>query len=803
MDKAELERLLDGGNLPEGLAAEVETRAAMYNHRIDTLARVLCNKRKAAVDYRRMSGIEDEWREAEDQYNGIDDANRYTTRELKPSTMSGALTSEVVGISAETRSTAYLNITRPYTDAASARIGDMLLPTDDRNWALKPTPIPSLQKLKKDFTPVGEGLVTNNPMPAMPGEEAPPPAAPGGEQAPPQPRPLTRADIALAMENKAAEQAQAAQKRIDDWLVECDYHAHMRRAIQDTARLGTGILCGPTPVRRRGKKVTVEHGEARIEMESRIAPQTRRVSVWDFYPAPDCGDNIHNGTYCLERDRLKGADLRSLKGLPGYSSGRIDQVLKEGPGKRFQDAEGPVDKQMEADSFGSDDLPFEVWYFYGDLDKADFKLLEADLDLADLAALLQMELEPQGAGTIPVIVTMVNDTPVRVAINPLDSGEYPYDMIVWQECDDKPWGHGIPYQGRTPQKMVVAATRNLMDNAGLAGGPILVINKGMIVPEDGCWSIQPRKVFLTTEETTAGVDVRTGIMSIDIPIRQAELLAIAQFGLKMMEDVTGLPMLLQGQLGKAPDTVGGMQMLQNNASSVVRRLAKMFDDRLTEPHISRYYEWLMLYGPEASEKGDFQIEARGSSALVERDIQNQTIMALPQMALNPAFNLSPARSMEEFLRSQKLDPARFQPTEAERKAAAAQQPPPPPQVMVAQIREQGAMQREQMRSQVEMAGLQGERDRDTIYVQAETQRTQAEHEARQEELAMKLQLAQLDYAAKHQMTLEDVRAKLTMKSAEINLQRELAHTPPTGAPQVSKPPTEPAGRAPNGEAYER
>ena len=36
------------------------------------------------------------------------------------------------------RATLLPNITRPYTDAASARVGDMLLPTDDRNWALKP-----------------------------------------------------------------------------------------------------------------------------------------------------------------------------------------------------------------------------------------------------------------------------------------------------------------------------------------------------------------------------------------------------------------------------------------------------------------------------------------------------------------------------------------------------------------------------------------------------------------------------------------------------------------------------------------
>lgn len=798
MDKAELQGLLDGGNLPEGVAAEIETRMAKYDARIEAVARIFCAKRKAAVDWRRQTGVEDEWHEAEDQYDGIDDANRYSSRALKPSTMSGALTTETSADETSTRSTAYLNITRPYTDAASARIADMLLPTDDRNWALKPTPIPTLSELRKNYAEI-PGMLTNNPMPAQPGAEGPPMPQPGE---PPQqgPRPMTVADIAQALENKAAEQAEAAQKRIDDWLTECGYQAHMRRAIQDAAKMGAGVLCGPTPVFRRGKRVIVEGGEAHVEIESKIAPQTRRVSVWDFFPSPDCGDDIHRGTYCLERDRLKGSELRALKGLKGYSSARIDMVLKEGPGKKFQDA---ADPNGTSDSyFGADDSLFEVWYLYGELDEADFDLLSVDLDLSDLAAMLAMEFKPHGEKTLPVIVTMVNDLPIRVAINPLDSGEFPYDMIVWQECDDRPWGHGIPYQGRTPQKMVVAATRNLMDNAGLAGGPILIINKGMITPEDGHWTVQPRKVFMTTEDAPMGADVRQAIMSIDIPIRQAELLGIAQFGLKMMEDVTGLPMLLQGQLGKAPDTVGGMQMLQNNASSVVRRLAKLFDDRLTEPHISRYYEWLMLYGPKASEKGDFQIEARGSSALVERDIQNQTIMALPQLAVNPAFGLSPARAMAEFLRSQKLDPARFQLSEDERQALAQQPPPVAPQVQVAQIREQGALQRAQMDAQVEMVGIQNERDRDTAYVQAEAMRTRAEHEARREELAMKLQLAQLEYATKHNTTLEEVRAKLAMKSAEINLTRELAQNKAT-ADQMPKPPVEPKGKAPAGESYQK
>ena len=36
-----------------------------------------------------------------------------------------------------------------------------------------------------------------------------------------------------------------------------------------------------------------------------------------------------------------------------------------------------------------------------------------------------------------------------------------------------------------------------------------------------------------------------------------------------------------------------MTMLMNNASVVLRRIARTFDDNITTPHIRRYYDWLM------------------------------------------------------------------------------------------------------------------------------------------------------------------------------------------------------------------
>ena len=122
-----------------------------------------------------------------------------------------------------------------------------------------------------------------------------------------------------------------------------------------------------------------------------------------------------------------------------------------------------------------------------------------------------------------------------------------------------------------------------MNNAGIAGGPQIVFRKNGLRPLDGKWEVRPLK-FWEAEDDQA--DVSKAFTFVTAPMLIEELQSIIQMGQKFFEDVTGLPMLLQGQQGTAPDTVGGMTMLNNNATSVLRRIARLFDS-FTEAHIGR------------------------------------------------------------------------------------------------------------------------------------------------------------------------------------------------------------------------
>jgi len=769
---------------------------------LDALGTSLSIKCREWVAARASSGIEKEWEGDEEHYQGYDDANR---SEFVNTTTKSNFSGEKKEAETVTGSTVFPNITQQYVDAAAARVGDMLLPTDDRNFALEATPIPDMGL--DQFPDESDPVPAQQPPQGMPPMGAQPPADPMAGMAgqppagmpPPQgqPGPMLQmpdgAVVAVAeakakfakMKAEAERKADKAQDRIDDWLTESQYHAEMRLAIDDAAKLGSGVIKGPVPVKRKSKKWTKgEDGVSRLEISEEIKPGSFRVDPWNLFPDAACGASIHNGSGIFERDYLSEKKLKELIGLPGYIKSQIEKCIEEGTKN-----DGNSDRQKLGNT--SVKGQYEIWYYHGDIKTEELKAAGIEFDDEDTKK------------TYPAMLTMVNDRVIRASLNPLDSGEFPYDVIPWKRRPGMPWGMGVARQMRTPQRIVVAATRNLMDNAGLASGPQLVLRRG-VEPENGIWEICPLKVWREGDDAPAG-QAGAPFLSVVIPMLQAELMAIIQWGQKMAEDVTGLPMLLQGQQGGAPNTVGGMTILNNNANAVLRRIARLFDSCITEPHIRRYYAWLMEYGDDDDEKGDFQIVARGSTALVERDIQSQEMVNILQLCLNPAFKKNPAKAMDEYLKSRRFDPAAFDYSEEELAQMAQQQPPEDPRIGAAKIMAGQRDAEAKMRAQSEqgrVASAQTMQDKllefdkweKEIDVKLAIDGTTSEEKRDLDKL--KTEVATLAMKLKVQQELtresEDLRRRVALAGHTVDLHKNR---------QVMTPPTEPIGRAQPGSAF--
>ena len=798
-----------GAELPPELQDIVDEMRANQNAKIEQIGKDVAKKRDEAVKGRRQSGIEAIWEGDEEYYQGVDDANRDSHPWVKSASTSGGISR--TPSKGTTRCAAFFNITQQFVESASARMGDILLPAGDWNFAVKASPVQDQGQQAADQLAISAGgspdlpglggppsAPAQPPVPAqplaLPASAAPATANPAqpvsAQTAPGAPIPAPQVQTDAESDNNPAQVAaeKTAKKGeiwIQDKLVECSYHGEVRKVIDDAARLGTGVLKGPFPEKRILRKAMQIGGKYALQLVEQVGPASKHVDVWDFFPDPSCGDDIHKGRYVLERDRITTKQLRDLKGTPGYLSDQIDEVIDEGPNrKNYSDGYRSSDNTDE-------DERFEVWYFYGMVDVV--SLAAMDVKLTD---------SESSKKQMPAIVTLVNETAIRATIDPLDTGEFPYDVMVWQRIPGTWTGQGVSRQGRTAQDKLNAAGRAMMDNAGLSSGPMIIIRRGAIVPADGKWEITARKVWFATEQADQGRSMADAFTTINIPMVQVELQNIITEAKQDMEDATGISSLLLGQQGTATDTVEGMKMLHQNASALLRRLARVFDERVTERHIKRYYEWLLLHGPDEC-KGDMNIEAIGSTALVEREIQAMDAMALLQLSLNPMFGLDPAKAMAEVLKTK-----RFIVDKWTRDPGTQAPAPVIPAIEVAKIKSADLDKTIAHEKDVAVAGqtllkhkIDVTESREDIYAQTRAQEMKDNAQARLTEIQTKRELALLNYANQRNISLDQVKAELAKESMRLRVQKELAGAT-NAAEQVAPTDMEPVGRAAPGHAFQ-
>ena len=838
-------------DIPDEVMAMIRPSLPPTPAMLSAIGLAIAGKRDEAVSHRKSSGIETCWLECEEAYIGIDDANRSEfvgAKWAKPMSMAGPITTKMPARAPDHRSTVYYRLTARYVDAGAAKLAEILLPADDKAFSFSEMPVPALIKAKDDRSQViHSGLGVPLTRPAQAGElpadatpavapaapAAPPPIAaipaasgqpvpaaapiPGAPAAPPMPAghvPLTVRDLALENIEIASKSAKAAETRIYDWMVDSHYTAHMRVVIADSARLGAGILKGPVPKIKTAVVVRKPKGGMEVGIKKSTVPSYKRVDPWNCFPDPTCGENIHDGEFFFERDFMSASQVRKLKDDPSYISDKIDQVLEEGPDKSFKSDNRPGDKDHNKGRY-------VIWYFYGTLKREDMNAIQ-------MATGKSADLSGDAADTINVLVTLINDSAVKATVNPLDSGEYPYHTVPWQRRDGSWAGIGVAEQLRAPQRIINASLRAMLNNAGKSAGSQIVVDRTAIEPADGSWLVTPDKVWWSLPDHQ-GNDVRNAFQTYNIPNVTEQMLKIIELGQQLAEESCSIPLITQGQSGPTtPDTFGAAQLQNNNANQLLRSIGYAFDDCITEPVVRQSYEWLLL-DPDVpdEEKDNWTIDAHGSIALVERAIQDQFLAQLSALVVNPAFGLDPKKWMTVTLRSKKIKPSDVQYSEDQQAKIDAAPPPEAPAVTVAKIVQDTALKQlaaSQTTDQQSLASEErvaaaantlegGHVQNDAARVQAERERTAVEQTVKLHELAERRDVAMLDYANKHQITLAQAKVELAKTAMQLQTERDLnmannaagdrKHRREMIQRNMPKPPVQVPGRAGNGHGFDQ
>lgn len=647
-----------------------------------------------------------------------------------------------------TRSTVFVGVTRQKTNAAEARLSDIVLPTDDKNYGFTPTPDPEGAKAMKD-----EGVLKDaegNPVLVTPEGDITSDPAKG--------QPLTKKQVALAAEQTARKAAEGMLKLVDDQLVECDYNAEIRKALHDAAVMGTGVIKGPMATKRMRKawRQRVDPATSKkiqvLTLVEEIKPATFKVDPRMVWEDPECGDNVQDGRGIFELERLTEKKVRDLAKQPGYLKPQLKKAIQDGP-KNGSTVNFQLLRQDSEKETGEKPNTYEHWIYWGELDAEDLRAAGVKIPPG----------EDEDLVSVSGCVEMINNVVVRAYLNPLDDGSLPYDFYPWEKVQGSVRGYGVPYLMRAQQSVINAAWRQMMDNNGVTAGPQIIVNRKAIQPQDGQWTLRPFKFWDLTED---GADPGKVFFAVEFNNHQEHLAAVLDLAERIADQETATPMMAQGQQGSAPDTVGGMQLLMNSANVVLRRLVKQFDDYITKPHIRRYYDYNMAYSDDEEVKGDFQIDARGSSALLVRDIQNQAYTNLLAAGANPIYTplIDPKKLFEKALQAQHIDPKDILLSDEQIKQnrEAAQQQSDP-RIEAAKINAEARLK--------EANAIAEGRAVET----AVTERGEVENrKLRVAELELKREIAILEMANARAITIDQIKASLAQVAIGDRTKKELA-----------------------------
>lgn len=560
------------------------------------------------------------------------------------------------------RSSIFINVTRPKTNSWSARIADMLFPNDERNYGIDPTPIPNLTEQAKKDVLEAERLdeqafaATEQHNAAIDAGQVPDPAlAAEAEQAGARAKALRDGyDEAQKTLEEARDRARRMERQIDDRFTEAKYPLQARLLIEDATKLGSGVLKGPTLAGKtrptwellseasKSAQATAEKNRKgrdkwKLTFRDTDAPMYRRVNPWHFFPDPDA-ETLEEAEYVLERHLPNKKMLRRMAREQGFNREAVGRLLREGP----QHSQGTSDglrfieslRAMENGGQGTDGTTtsladrYVLWEWYGSLSVEEIADVMRHLGRAEEAEKFEAahdELDSQ-----MVRIFFCDRQLLKIEEDYLlDSQEFIYSVFSFEKSEASILGGvGVPHLMENEQTMLNSAVRMMMDNGALASGPQIILDKETITPENGSWKLIPRKIWSWASGRN-NQRKEPPFTTVDIPINQEQLSAIIMLALRFIDEAVSMPLIAQGEQGQhVTKTAHGMSMLFNSANVVFRRVIKNFDDTITTPVVRRTFDFEMQFNPDDSIKGDMQIEARGTSVLLVREMQAEQLMAI-------------------------------------------------------------------------------------------------------------------------------------------------------------------------------
>ena len=705
MTTSQNQDVLPEPNIIELLAEEIEAMSTEDRERTTAAVAAICDRldKEALEQVGKKSSIEQRWIQDLRQYHG-----RY-----EPGTEAA--------LDAAKQSKVFANLTRPKTNAWSARIGDILFPTDDKNWAMGPTPVPTpnnkLEKSRAEsrklikqanlYSKLASTAIDQEYADNMRVQE---------KEAAAKAQPFAQAAIEAAHELEEAKTVgEAMEKENEDQLVESKFGEKCRVGIKDMTKIGTVVMKGPLSKSRIRGGWTVADGEWKLDVQTDPRPEWNRVDPWDFFPDMNAR-TIDECEFFYERHAYTKSQLRKLARKPGFDRNQIRELLKSKPMEQAPNYLQSI-REITNNQNVSLENRYIVWEYHGPLTGAEIDSIARSIMNPNDAATVISTLEEEDPLVEQKVVLWFSDgKPLKLGPLPLDSGDSVYSAACFVEDTTSIFGFGVPYLARNAQSIINAAWRMMMDNADISVGNQIVINQNILEPADGDWHLRGMKAWLYQTGKTLPPGSAPPFESFNTPSNLQYLLEVVKLAMVFLDEEISLPLVAQGEAGAHVETAEGRGMLMNAANVIFRDAVRNWDDKITVPCLTRNYHWNMQHNPKEHIKGDMEVEARGSSVLLVRDMQSKNLTEFlrgfgeSEVYAPYIKHVDGLRELSKtmMIESSKLVMTDEELAEEEEKQATAPPPPPSPdeiKLEIARMAGQTAMDKAVMDRETQMMKL--------------------------------------------------------------------------------------------------
>lgn len=538
--------------------------------------------------------IEDEWLKDLRQFNA-----QYENDVLSRIRSNGGQRSEV-----------YIGLTRTKVMAAYSRLIDLLFQPGQQPFAVEPTPLPEMPGLAEFIT---KKAVTEILAAGGPGAVADPLLV--AER-------MNELKVAFIAEAKV--RAERMQRVVEDQMVEGDFERHCKDAILEMCLLGTGAIKIGTVRLCQDAHWTVDpEGVSTLVYMEKAYPEMQSVTVFDLYPDPFC-TTMEDCDGIFRRHVLTKSQFRSLKQVPGFNKDLVDAMLITPGMGLYTEEQHERDRRNLAGTLNTSTTPvrYEVLEWWGPVDGQDLKDAGLKIKDEDLTREFQANIWLCGGQVL------------KAQLNPLPKYALPYKLVPYERSPHSIWGTGVPRMMRDSQMTMNAGVRIFIDNMAISSGPQVEVNTDLLAAGEDPTKLYPWRVWLRE-----GGDAQQPMVRFYQPQNNAAILgSVIELFRRFADETTSLPSYTHGQQTSSLNaTATGMSMLMGAANVNLKSVVKNIDDFLIEPAVEALYDWNMEFNDDPTIKGDLKVKARGSTALIQKEVQSQRILQFLSLTANPVL----------------------------------------------------------------------------------------------------------------------------------------------------------------------